>query len=207
MAETNNILMQQYNGTDYDTVYPQTLGTNIITPVPLTAGGGGGETATESMYNLMSNLSAYLVKANIATGDYLAITDISGSITSKLSIAVLGQYLAANYGIKGGYGVYSGNGTYGSSNPNKIVPGFVPKLIIVSDLSAGLQTNPSGAWHNGFIAVVPSSSSAFTIPVGTDDVTGTMVLSKVTNGISWYSTSVEMQCNRSSTAYQYLALG
>lgn len=207
MASTNNVLMKQYNGEDYDIVYPQTTGENIVTPVPLTAGGGGGETATDSMYNLMSNISNATSLARMAVNDYMALVDISESTVNRVPLRYLGTYLNTYYGVKIKHGQYTGSGTYGSSNKNSLSLGFVPSILIVSELSEGIRTNSTGQWTHGFVAVFPTSSYSFTIPVGTDAVSGTLVMSAPSDTVNWYSTSAAMQCNNSSSAYTYVAIG
>lgn len=54
MATNKNITMKQFNGTDYDTLYPATLGSQIITPVPVSAGGTGVNTNPSLLVNLGS---------------------------------------------------------------------------------------------------------------------------------------------------------
>lgn len=54
MATNKNITMKQFNGVDYDTLYPATLGSQIITPVPVSAGGTGVNTNPSLLVNLGS---------------------------------------------------------------------------------------------------------------------------------------------------------
>lgn len=54
MATNKNITMKQFNGIDYDTLYPATLGSQIVTPVPVSAGGTGVATNPSLLVNLGS---------------------------------------------------------------------------------------------------------------------------------------------------------
>ena len=57
MATTKNITMKQFNGTDYDTLYPKTVAAQIAGAVPIASGGTNGTTAPSGVNNLVAGLS------------------------------------------------------------------------------------------------------------------------------------------------------
>lgn len=128
MATDFNITMKQYNGTDYDTLYPETKGSQIITPVPIASGGTNSNTASGAMNNLITALST-ITPAN---NDLIPFKDASGNTVGKATISSLASVLQS----VGGYakiqtGSYVGTGTYGSSNPCSLTFDFVPKFICI----------------------------------------------------------------------------
>ena len=52
MAIEKNITMRQYNGTDYDTLYPQTIASQISGEIPISKGGTGATNAESARQNL-----------------------------------------------------------------------------------------------------------------------------------------------------------
>ena len=77
MATTKNIIMKQFNGTDYDTLYPKTVYNQVSGVAP--AGYGLGETSPyiaktsesgEYDANLISKSCFFAAKTNTPTGDW-----------------------------------------------------------------------------------------------------------------------------------------
>lgn len=103
-------------------------------------------------------------------------------------------------------GNYTGTGTYGSSNPNSLTFGFVPKIVIVSPTdgikfsyygnSVGFRT--SFIWQYGNTNITIINGSVYTL-----------TLSLSGNTLSWYSNSslADEQCNAGGVKYYYLAIG
>ena len=112
MATTRNIQMQYFNGTDYDTLYPQTQYSNIIgTPslsfsnitgtvttsqlptIPINKGGTGQTSASAGLGALTYGAST---TSSLSNSYYFAVA--SGSTTGrKVSMSTLGNYIKNNY--------------------------------------------------------------------------------------------------------------
>ena len=109
--------MQYFNGSDYDTLYPQTQYSNIIgTPsftfdnitgvVPIDKGGTGQNNANDGLGSLINSCTS-LSSAN--SSDYIGIYDASASSGRKISVSSLANYIksAVGQGLK--FGTYTGN--------------------------------------------------------------------------------------------------
>ena len=141
MATTKNITMKQFNGTDYDTLYPKTVAAQIIGTVPIASGGTNGTTAPSGVNNLVAGLS----QITPASNDLFPFRDISsntgGSVTlSNLAVALgnngvitqnnLEAQTSALGFAKIATGSYVGTGTFGVNNPCSLTFPFFPKILI-----------------------------------------------------------------------------
>lgn len=188
MATDFNITMKQYNGVDYDTLYPETKGSQIITPVPIASGGTNSSTASGAMNNLITALST-ITPAN---NDLIPFKDSSGNTVGKATISSLASVLQS----VGGYakiqtGSYVGTGTYGSSNPCSLTFDFVPKCVLIS--SRHRETS-------SMVACYPVANTYIS------DVDGTITLTWNDNTFKWYGDSANRQFNTSKNTYGYIAL-
>ena len=106
-------------------------------------------------------------------------------------------------------GSYVGTGTYGSSNPNSLTFGFVPKLVVITG---------NGVGEIGILQC--SAGARFGVYMDTKLVnSATLSISVSGNSVSWYSytpyqngtavsNAAAYQLNtKSSYAYTYLAIG
>ena len=145
MATTKNITMKQFNGTDYDTLYPKTIGAQITGAVPIASGGTNGTTAPSGVNNLVAGLSQIAPASN----DLFPFRDISGNTGGSVTLANLAVALGNNGVItpsnlaaqasalgfsKIQTGSYVGTGTYGSDNPCSLAFDFIPKFIIFTNI-------------------------------------------------------------------------
>ena len=145
MATTKNITMKQFNGTDYDTLYPKTIGAQITGAVPIASGGTNGTTAPSGVNNLVAGLSQIAPASN----DLFPFRDISGNTGGSVTLANLAVALGNNGVItpsnlaaqasalgfsKIQTGSYVGTGTYGSDNPCSLTFDFIPKFIIFTNI-------------------------------------------------------------------------
>ena len=145
MATTKNIIMKQFNGTDYDTLYPKTVAAQIIGTVPIASGGTNGTTASSGVNNLVAGLS----QITPASNDLFPFRDISGNTGGSVTLANLAVALGNNGVITPsnlveqasalGFsriqtGSYVGTGTYGSDNPCSLTFDFIPKFIIFTNI-------------------------------------------------------------------------
>lgn len=124
--------MKQFNGTDYDTLYPKTTGAQITGAVPIASGGTNGTTASSGVNNLVAGLS----QITPASNDLFPFRDISGNTGGSVTLANLAVALAEQASALGftkiQTGSYVGTGTYGVDNPNSLTFDFVPKFVIVT---------------------------------------------------------------------------
>lgn len=155
--------MKQFNGNDYDTLYPQTQGSQIIGSVPIVSGGTGGINATSGMYNLLNGMSTIAP----ATNDLFPFKDVSGSTSGLVTLTNLITAMgnngvittsnlntqASNLGFsKIQTGSYVGTGTYGASNPCSLTFNFVPKLLSITTYNTDNLDSPNYGgicWING----------------------------------------------------------
>ena len=141
MATTKNIIMKQFNGTDYDTLYPKTAAAQIIGTVPIASGGTNGTTAPSGVNNLVAGLSQIAPASN----DLFPFRDISGNTGGSVTLANLVVALGNNGVItqnnlaaqtsalgfaKIATGSYVGTGTFGVNNPCSLTFPFSPKILI-----------------------------------------------------------------------------
>ena len=110
----------------------------------------------------------------------------------KISLCTIADTILLNLpGAQITTGSYVGTGTYGSSNPNSLTFGFVPKILVVGT---------SGGYWNIFI---PGIDTGFYTTSDYDNVP-----SFYQNSIEWYnSSSATYQFNKSNSTYYYVAIG
>lgn len=124
----------------------------------------------------------------------------------------LGQLAAlAGGGAKIEVGSYVGTGKYGSSNPNKLTFGFVPKMVLI-----GLNYDVSGNWayafsYEGLYIAGMSKMRVFTREKASGSATkGENIMLKTSSGnvLEWYSAgTAPYQLNDTSRTYVYIAIG
>ena len=126
MTSEKNITMRQYNGVDYDTLYPKTIAEQVdgvySKEESLT-------TATAALYGLPNTAVPDNVLALLKT-----LVDNAQTSADGKAIAV--------------YGTYEGTGTSGSNNPNSLTFDGKPLLVAI------LPSNTGGSMYGlGFLAV------------------------------------------------------
>lgn len=141
MAINKNITMKQFNGSDYDTLYPKTLSSQIIGSMPIASGGTGGTNATSGMYNLLNGMPI----TTPVTDDLFPFKDVSNNTSGLATLANLITVMGNNGVIttsnlntqtvnlgftKIQTGSYDGTGTSGVNNPCSLTFNFAPKLFI-----------------------------------------------------------------------------
>lgn len=138
MATNKEITMKQYNGVDYDTLYPKTTSDQIVDTIPLSTktsgtlsvdrGGTGATTASSAMNNLISALST----ATPDDSDLIPFKDVSGNTVGNMTVSKLAE-LASASGVKIQTGSYVGTGTYGRSNPCSLTFDKIPDRILITN--------------------------------------------------------------------------
>lgn len=207
MATTKNITMKQFNGSDYDTLYPKTQGSQIIGTIPIASGGTGGTTAKAGMYNLLNGMSAIAP----ATNDLFPFKDVSGSTSGLVTLSNLITAMgnngvittsnlstqASNLGFsKIQTGSYVGTGTYGQSNPCSLTFDFSPKGVWISNSSnSSAILNPLVYGQTG--AIFLGTRAGIILTVNWNN-----------NTVKYYtSDSAESQLNISGQRYYYIGIG
>lgn len=207
MASTKNITMRQFNGIDYDTLYPKTKAQQILGTIPVTSGGTGATTAGGAVDSLITALSTITP----AAGDLIALKDANGTAgkTTLTALATLMSSLGG--GAKIQTGSYVGTGTYGSSNPCSLTFDFVPVAFYISGPVASAENTCAGVAikrlnnsnQSGFLVInlgynsTTSQNPVYNFPCKFDGKTISY----------WAIAGPGYQCNVSGYAYMYYAIG
>ena len=119
MATEKNITMKQFNGTDYDTLYPKTIAsqipdvyskTNTITAETLSQLGLSADKLPNDAFQQIKTL----------------IDNVQSSTDSKAKIQT---------------GSYVGTGTYGVNNPCSLTFDFTPLFLMICRKDMGSDSN------------------------------------------------------------------
>lgn len=181
MATTKNIIMKQFNGTDYDTLYPKTK-------VEQVEGAYAKQQILTSATAALYGLGASAVPDDVLATARSLISTAQSTADSKCKIMS---------------GSYVGTGTYGSGNKNSLTFDNPPKMLIVASPGHtgynGTKSYDLLLYISGFNGLAPSSftsgSNGFYM----------VTISGSGNTVSWYSTgSAEYQLNESGVTYDYI---
>lgn len=142
---------------------------------------------------------------------------------SDTTAAILGGVTDVDEGLAGlagdvatalGYvqcetGSYVGTGTYGSTNPNTLTFGFVPKFVMISKDNFGVRPygvySSSGYWQHSLFWV--SGQIRYYIIGSTSSQSTIGTCSLVGKTLSYYGNSAITNLNVSGDEYQYTAFG
>ena len=228
MATNYNITMKQFNGTDYDTLYPAANLSNSIGQIQSSQIAGGIN---------VGNATGTLPVANGGTGltsltsGYYLVGNGTGQVTLQ-SPSQLQSSLGLDQYAKIQTGSYTGTGTYGSSNPNSLTFNFSIKVFQISPYSSstlfssriGSETIANQIMWVPIFYSDNSLGNSLNTGYYTTNLTysvttvnelngppGTVTLNSVVfnnNYISYYSNvSQYMQFNGSNNGYNYYGLG
>ena len=227
MATTKKITMKQFNGTDYDTLYPKTIASQITGTVPIASGGTNGTSAPSGVNNLVAGLS----QITPASNDLFPFRDVSGNTGGSVTLANLATALGNNGVItpsnlaeqssalgfaKIQTGSYVGTGTYGEDNPCSLTFNFAPKIVLFTDVvrlsdgmvyTSSISSNPT---ENLIIHSLDMLTTTYVQSAGFGQYGTTAVYGrKSSNGktIYWYSTSNALrQFNDTDYRYYWVAI-
>ena len=220
MATNYNITMKQFNGTDYDNLYPAANLSNSIGKIQ--ASQVEGLSITPDMGDVTGTLAVShggTGRATLTSGYYL-VGNGTGAVTLQ-SPSQLQSSLGLDQYAKIQTGSYTGTGTYGSSNPNSLTFNFSVKLISLSQnqgismASTGDPVRPNNwifsYWTTTFgIFVLRGLNQSTLFPLAdtlNENATFVSTFTSLSNGINYYSPhSANLQYNSSST-YYYVVLG
>ena len=181
MATTKNITMKQFNGTDYDTLYPKTK-------VEQVEGAYTKQQILTSATAALYGLGASAVPDDVLATARSLISTAQSTADSKCKIMS---------------GSYVGTGTYGKDNKNSLTFDSPPKMLIVTSPGSTFANNIRSydllLYIFGFDGLAPST---FT---NKSDGFYMVTISGSGNTVSWYSTgSAEYQLNKSGVTYDYI---
>ena len=139
MATNYNITMKQFNGTDYDNLYPAANLSNSIGSI--TASQISGKIPASQISGLsttpnVSNATGTLAVSHGGTGrttltsGYYLVGNGTGTVTLQ-SPSQLQSSLGLDDYAKIQTGSYTGTGTYGSSNPNSLTFDFPMQIFFM----------------------------------------------------------------------------
>lgn len=180
MAIEKNITMKEFNGTDYDTLYPKTIASQIPDVYSKTE---ILTTETLAKYGLTADKLPNDVFQQIKT----LIDNTQSSIESRAKIQT---------------GSYVGTGTYGKDNPTILTFPFKPKLLAIqNDEETNLSFNRLGSATDVIVRGVTRFPDKTREP-------GSGYIEWGENTISIYSgMSASYQKNESGVTYYYIAIG
>ena len=200
LATTKNITMKQFNGTDYDTLYPKTVASQIPDVYSKT------DTITATTLSQLG-LSANKLPNDAFQQIKTLIDNVQSSADSKARFQM---------------GSYVGTGTYGKNNPCSLTFDFVPKVVYISQPTGIEVQGDDGRYriNSHFIQMVSGSlyGNGFYLryKVGsvTNQLNSAVSCSFNDKTVSWYNVlndgianNAIMQMNNSGTTYYYTAIG
>ena len=230
MSVEKNITMRQFNGTDYDTLYPKTDVKQIenLTPSSIGAVSKSGDTMTGNLNITNSNPYLELTETDsqenyivqVHQGDFYIGSQSYGSIYGLVmkpdgTMLAKGLYTVLHIGNaqslgypKIAIGSYVGTGTYGSSNPNTLTFGFEPKIVFLS-----VDSSASAFSETGFMFFIRNQSGSPSWYFYNSAYVG-RTITWSGNTLSWYTLAGNpnnapdrQQFNVSGHRYCYVALG
>ena len=179
MATEKNITMKQFNGTDYDTLYPKTIASQILDVYSKT-----DTITTETLSQL--GLSADKLPNDAFQQIKTLIDNAQASADGKAKIQTSS---------------YVGTSTYGANNPCSLMFDFEPSFLIISGYEDKATTAFFVYGFNYFTVIHPGSTQA------TIASWATSITNWENNTVRWYrSDSARYQLN-SAKNYYYVAIG
>ena len=186
-----------------------TLASARLPTIPLSKGGHGQTTAAKGLYALINGAAA-LAASGLATGDYLALGDVSASTGKKVTLANLMAYLGDNMGsARIATGSYVGTGTYGSANPCSLTFDFPPQILMMFEAS-GIRyyiSTTASTSHSDYIFILTGVGEEYVSLYSSGDYYFNM--KKSSDGKTLYFTGGRdyQQCNKKGVTYRYMAIG
>lgn len=231
MATDFNITMKQYNGVDYDTLYPKTIlsqiegmsdsyfNKNQILTTPTAAQFGLDSNAVPNdVFSFIGKYNEYWWKRVASSAiEYVHSTDRNAYPDSGIQDDYEYEYLGVPFenailSPKAAILSYIGNGTYGLNNPCSVTCEFPPKLLLMLEKIDGTdQTAYIGSTVLCKLTILPnlltteySSIKGFWY----SNKAGRAKKSADGKTIYWYHTdSASGQMNVADSTYYLLAIG
>lgn len=182
MATEKNIIMKQFNGTDYDILYPKTIASQV-----------------DNVYNKTETLATST--AALYGKDATAVPD---EIFAAIRPLIATAQETANSRAKIAYGTYTGTGTYGADNSNRLTFDFEPQLVIVQNANyMAYDSSSSSDVKKAMLIMLRHLETVYL-----SQATMAVQIAWAGNDVSWYSTDgASYQLNIAENTYNYFALG
>lgn len=132
-----NIRMSYFNGSSYDTLYPQTLASNLSGVLPANKGGTGQSSLSSAMYSLINSG----ITTSLSSSSYVPF--ITGSSANKCTISTLSNYIKDSIGSEIEIHKF---GSYTMTNNNKTVALFTfdsSQIYSILYIEKNIETNSS----------------------------------------------------------------
>ena len=183
MATEKNITMKQFNGTDYDTLYPKTIASQIPDVYSKT-----DTITTETLSQL--GLSADKLPNDAFQQIKILIDNAQTSADGKAKIQT---------------GSYVGTGTYGANNPCSLTFDFEPSFIFIVDTNTATPSITTGFLQNGLgVSFYCTYGEGNWTTSATNFYFKSTIINKT---ISWSSNyGANIQLNISAHTYNYIAI-
>lgn len=187
--------MRQYNGVDYDTLYPKTTTDQINGVLPIEKGGTNATTGSGVIRNLANTVNSLILNAE----DEILVSAHNG-LAGKTTLSALATLVSSiGDGAKIQTGSYVGTGTYGSSNPCSLTFDFEPKVLLVE---------PKGMTGGPPCITLVCGVELSQILIFENQRTF-LQTTWSENTVSWYTNSADAvsQLNGNGNLYHYCAIG
>ena len=188
MATTKNITMKQFNGTDYDTLYPKTVAAQIDDVYSKNETYPKSQLYTQSQLYTKQQVLTNATKTLYGLGSSAIPDDVFSWIAQETSRIATGSYV--------------GTGTYGPDNKNSLTFSFNPKFVAIW---------PDGVASPLYVFVVDKSNYTIISSSGSVRQQNCSFAGKTLtwwSGDGSYGTGDEItQANKSGVTYNYVAFG
>ena len=183
MATEKNITMKQFNGTDYDTLYPKTIASQIPDVYSKT-----DTITTETLSQL--GLSADKLPNDAFQQIKTLIDNAQASADGKAKIQT---------------GSYVGTGTHGADNPCSLTFDFVPWVLIVQNSEGVTYDLESSTDYPYYPILIVHGNKMYQ----SNSINN--IFTWENNNVSWYcslsgSTASQLQLNQKDTIYNYISI-
>lgn len=216
-----NIEMKHLNGSGtYDTLYPKTLGSNVIISdaVAMELGLGSGATVDQAL-DFFSEYNLYWWRRRPFDNPDSDWEYIKSTMEDAYPIGVADGYMYEYLGIpfsnavtapKIVLGSYIGTGMAGADNPTTLSFDFVPKILFLSTVD-NLYFQFKDVGGPNYYMMINGITKAF-IDQSANDVTSTsLLINWEGKTVSWYHESdlpyAGSQFNTLNQKYLYVAIG
>ena len=214
MATNKNIIMKQFNGTDYDTLYPKTVAAQIDDVYSKDETYPKSQLYTQSQLYTRQQILSDSTKGLFALGTDAVPDDVFSLLKTLIDTA----QSTANGRARISTGTYIGTGSTGISNKKSLTFDFPVQLFILHDGSAPVGTGFYGAYPSLYCLFLPRNENGVDIRMYYGDSTSNWYYCNFqfkNNKVMWYAhdrngtetPSADYQFNTSGKTYYYIAIG
>ena len=215
MATTKNITMKQFNGTDYDTLYPKTVAAQINDVY------SKSETYPKSQLYTQSQLyTKEQILTNATKTLYgLGANAVPDNAFQQIKTLIDNAQSSANSKARVQTGSYVGTGTYGPDNPCSLTFDFIPSFLFIQYSSNYClpeedKRRASNGLLYGILLTKDITSYHYWVYNGGNSYSSEIASITWGTTISWYikvpgagTVSPIDQFNATNGTYSYVAIG